>query len=50
MTDAYISYRKESYFVRNERRLLPISVQSFEKLRNNNCVYVDKTEFGIIAK
>ena len=29
----------------NERRLLPISVQSFEKLRNNNCVYVDKTEY-----
>lgn len=28
-----------------EKRLLPISVQSFEKLRNNNCVYVDKTEY-----
>lgn len=31
--------------MQNERRLLPISVQSFEKLRNNNCVYVDKTEY-----
>lgn len=26
-------------------RKLPISVQSFEKLREENCVYVDKTEY-----
>ena len=26
-------------------RLLPISVQSFEKLRDEKCVYVDKTEY-----
>lgn len=29
----------------NAGRILPISVQSFEKLRDNNCVYVDKTEY-----
>ena len=29
----------------DEKRTLPISVQSFEKLRKNGCVYVDKTEF-----
>jgi hypothetical protein len=23
---------------------LPIGIQTFEKLRNRNCVYVDKTE------
>ena len=28
-----------------EKRLLPIGIQSFEKLRENNCVYVDKTEY-----
>ena len=28
-----------------KRRLLPISVQSFEVLRKENCVYVDKTEY-----
>lgn len=28
-----------------EKRSLPIGVQSFEKLRENNCVYVDKTQF-----
>ncbi|MBP3268249.1 MAG: AAA family ATPase, partial [Ruminococcus sp.] len=28
-----------------KKRLLPISVQSFEVLRNANCVYVDKTEY-----
>ena len=26
-------------------RFLPIGIQSFEKLRKNNCVYVDKTPF-----
>jgi len=29
----------------SERRSLPLGVQSFEKLRVNNCVYVDKTQF-----
>ena len=28
-----------------EKRLLPIGIQSFEKLRENHCVYVDKTEY-----
>ena len=28
-----------------KRRLLPMSVQSFEKLRENECLYVDKTEY-----
>ena len=28
-----------------EKRLLPIGVQSFEKLREMQCVYVDKTEY-----
>ena len=27
------------------KRFLPIGIQSFEKLRKNNCVYVDKTPF-----
>lgn len=31
--------------MQNEKRLLPISVQSFEKLRESNCIYVDKTEY-----
>lgn len=26
-------------------RLLPVGIQSFEKLRENHCVYVDKTEY-----
>ena len=25
-------------------RRYPIGIQSFEDLRNNNCVYIDKTE------
>jgi hypothetical protein len=29
----------------NTARNLPISIQDFEKLRTNNCLYVDKTEF-----
>jgi len=29
----------------NKNRFLPIGIQSFEKLRNSNCVYVDKTQF-----
>ena len=28
-----------------EHRILPISVQSFEKLREANCIYVDKTKY-----
>ncbi len=28
-----------------KKRLLPISVQSFEKLRESNCIYVDKTAY-----
>ena len=28
-----------------EERFLPIGIQDFEKLRKNNCVYVDKTAF-----
>ncbi|HOC34598.1 MAG TPA: ATP-binding protein [Ruminococcus flavefaciens] len=28
-----------------EKRLLPVSVQSFEKLRESNCIYVDKTAY-----
>lgn len=31
--------------MQTERRLLPIGVQSFEKLRKNHCVYVDKTQY-----
>lgn len=31
--------------MQNEKRLLPISVQSFEKLRESNCIYVDKTAY-----
>ena len=31
--------------MQTERRLLPIGVQSFEKLRMNHCVYVDKTQY-----
>ena len=27
-------------------RRYPIGIQSFEDLRNNNCVYIDKTEFS----
>ena len=29
----------------NTMRELPIGIQDFEKLRNNNCVYVDKTQY-----
>jgi len=29
----------------NTMRKLPIGIQSFEKLRNDNCLYVDKTQF-----
>lgn len=28
-----------------ERRNLPIGIQTFEKIRKDNCVYVDKTQF-----
>ena len=31
--------------MQNNERLLPISVQSFEILRTNNCIYVDKTAY-----
>ena len=27
------------------KRILPMSVQSFEKLREAGCIYVDKTEY-----
>ena len=29
----------------SERRKLPIGIQTFEKIRNNNCVYLDRTRF-----
>ncbi|MBQ0052177.1 MAG: AAA family ATPase [Treponema sp.] len=29
----------------NEKRNLPIGIQTFEKIRENNCVYIDKTRF-----
>ena len=29
----------------DKKRLLPMSVQNFEILRNEDCVYVDKTEY-----
>src|SRR5574344_2597723 len=29
----------------SEKRYMPIGIQNFEKLRNDNCVYVDKTEY-----
>ena len=29
----------------NKRLKLPIGIQTFEKLRENNCVYVDKTQY-----
>lgn len=29
----------------SERRFLPIGIQTFEKIRADNCVYVDKTHF-----
>lgn len=28
-----------------QKRLLPVGIQSFEKLRKLNCVYVDKTAY-----
>ena len=28
-----------------QKRLLPVGIQSFEKLRKNNCVYADKTGY-----
>lgn len=31
--------------MKNAARLLPTGIQSFEKLREQNCVYVDKTEY-----
>lgn len=31
--------------MQNEKRLLPISIQSFEILRTENCIYVDKTSY-----
>ena len=31
--------------MQNAERLLPTGIQSFEKLREQNCVYVDKTEY-----
>ncbi|MBQ9538950.1 MAG: AAA family ATPase, partial [Treponema sp.] len=35
----------------SERRFLPIGIQTFEKIRKNNCVYVDKTQFiGELAR
>ena len=30
--------------MRSERKMLPIGVENFEKLRRNNMYYVDKTE------
>lgn len=29
----------------NTKRILPVGIQSFEKLRDNNAIYVDKTEY-----
>jgi len=29
----------------NNRRKLPVGVQDFEKLRQNDCLYVDKTAY-----
>ena len=29
----------------NAKRVLPVGIQSFEKLRDFNAVYVDKTEY-----
>ena len=29
----------------NTLRKLPIGIQDFEKLRNDNCLYVDKTQY-----
>ena len=29
----------------SEKKYMPIGIQNFEKLRNENCVYVDKTLF-----
>jgi hypothetical protein len=29
----------------NERLKLPLGIQTFEKLRERNCVYVDKTRY-----
>ena len=29
----------------SKKRYMPIGIQNFEKLRNDNCVYVDKTEY-----
>lgn len=29
------------------KRLLPIGIQSFRKLRERNCYYVDKTSYAL---
>jgi hypothetical protein len=31
--------------MQNENRILPAGIQSFKKLREQHCVYVDKTEY-----
>ena len=35
---------ERSYTMRSERKMLPIGVENFEKLRRNDMYYVDKTE------
>ena len=34
----------------NTMRELPIGIQDFEKLRQENCVYVDKTQYVYLLK
>ncbi|MDE0126931.1 MAG: AAA family ATPase [Bryobacterales bacterium] len=38
------SLPKDSF---NDRRRLPIGIQAFRKLREDNCCYVDKTGFAV---
>ena len=37
--------REGCYTMIDDNRILPISVQSFEKLREEGCIYVDKTQY-----
>ncbi len=43
--DKLMNYAHEADFVVNGSRKLPIGIQSYEKIRSNNFVYVDKTEY-----
>jgi hypothetical protein len=44
MIQALITVNKKTYNESMQERLLPIGIQTFSKIREENCVYVDKTE------